>query len=159
MHHRIQLGYRTFLVKLRAHRGDPYNELGDRAADTAASSMDTPLIWDASSGRPLCRWKEENSPDEHTTVKFNKRLRLRLQQSLLSHPLEPKPAPLGRKWKRIEPVLGLEWVPWLHQAHLFCPGIGSAGRFARCLGASALVTQWASSEHPPPRAPRLRARQ
>ena len=111
LHHRTQLGYPTFLIKLKAHRGDPYNELGDRAADTAASSEDTPLIWDAPSGRPLYRWKEENSPDEHTTVKFSKRLRLHLQQSILSHPLEPKPAPLGRKWTRIEPVLGLEWVP------------------------------------------------
>ena len=58
LHHRTQLGYPTFLIKLKAHRGDPYNELGDRAADTAASSEDTPLIWDAPSGRPLYRWKE-----------------------------------------------------------------------------------------------------
>jgi len=59
LHHRTQLGYPTFLIKLKAHRGDPYNELGDRAADTAASTEDTPLIWDAPSGRPLYRWKGE----------------------------------------------------------------------------------------------------
>ena len=112
---------------------DPYNELGDRAADTAASSKDTPLFWDAPSGRPLYRWKEENSPDEHTTVKFNKRLRLHLQQSILSHPLEPKPAPLGRKWTRIEPVMGLEWVPCnpnstAHKDEILSPSLVSALR-------------------------------
>jgi hypothetical protein len=92
-----------------------------------------PLIWDAPSGRPLYRWKEENSPDEHTTVKFNKRLRLHLQQSLLSHPLEPKPAPLGRKWTRIEPVMGLEWVPCnpnstAHKDEILSPSLVSALR-------------------------------
>ena len=71
LHHRTQLGYPTFLIKLKAHRGDPYNELGDRAADTAASSEDTPLIWDAPSGRPLYRWKEENSPDEHLSPLYD----------------------------------------------------------------------------------------
>jgi ribonuclease HI len=32
LHHRVTLGFPTFFVKVRAHRGEPYNEAADRIA-------------------------------------------------------------------------------------------------------------------------------
>ena len=108
LHYRVARGYPTFLVKLKAHRGDPYNELGDRSADTAAASEDTELLWDAPSGRPIFCWTGP-AMEDYSSVKFTKRLRLHLQESLIANPLGPKPRPLGRRWKLIEPNLALKW--------------------------------------------------
>jgi len=51
LHHRVTLGFPTFFVKVRAHRGEPYNEAADRIASTAARDEDVPLLWNAPSGR------------------------------------------------------------------------------------------------------------
>jgi hypothetical protein len=40
LHHRVNLGFPTFLVKVRAHKGEPYNE-----AYTATNDEDVPLLW------------------------------------------------------------------------------------------------------------------
>jgi ribonuclease HI len=37
LHHRVNLGFPTFFVKVRAHRGEPYNEAADRLAYTATN--------------------------------------------------------------------------------------------------------------------------
>jgi hypothetical protein len=51
LHHRVTLGFPTFFVKVRAHRGEPYNEAADRIASTATMDEDVPLLWNAPSGR------------------------------------------------------------------------------------------------------------
>jgi hypothetical protein len=51
LHYRVNLGFPTFFVKVRAHRGEPYNEAADRIASTATRDEDVPLLWNAPSGR------------------------------------------------------------------------------------------------------------
>jgi ribonuclease HI len=51
LRHRVNLGFPTFFVKVRAHRGEPYNEAADRIASTATRDEDGPLLWNAPSGR------------------------------------------------------------------------------------------------------------
>ena len=51
LHHRVTLGFPTFFVKVRAHRGEPYNEAADRIASTGTRDEDVPLLWNAPSGR------------------------------------------------------------------------------------------------------------
>jgi ribonuclease HI len=38
------MGFPTFFVKVRAHRGEPYNEAADRIASTATEDEDAPLL-------------------------------------------------------------------------------------------------------------------
>jgi hypothetical protein len=41
---RVNLDFPTFLVKVRAHRGQHYNEAADRLAYTATNDEDVPLL-------------------------------------------------------------------------------------------------------------------
>jgi hypothetical protein len=45
------MGFLTFFVKVRAHRGEPYNEAADRVVYTATHDQDVPVLWNAPSGR------------------------------------------------------------------------------------------------------------
>ena len=36
LHHRVSMGFPTFFVKVRAHRGEPFNEAADRIASMAS---------------------------------------------------------------------------------------------------------------------------
>ena len=51
LHHRVSMGFPTFFVKVRAHRGEPFNEAADRIASMASEVDGAPLLWNAKSGR------------------------------------------------------------------------------------------------------------
>ncbi len=52
LHFRVNLGFPTFFVKVRAHRGEPYNEAADRIASMATHDEDVPLLWNAPPSDP-----------------------------------------------------------------------------------------------------------
>jgi hypothetical protein len=66
LHHRVTLGFPTFFfVKVRAHRGEPYNETDDRMTSTAARDEDVPLLWNAPNSRIIYQFAlDESSPEE-----------------------------------------------------------------------------------------------
>jgi len=64
LHHRVTMGFPTFFVKVRAHRGEPYNEAADRIASTATVDEDVPLLWNASSGRIIYQFAPDASDSE-----------------------------------------------------------------------------------------------
>ena len=53
LHYRVNLGFPTFLVKVRAHRGEPYNEAADRIASMSTKDKDVPCLWNAPSDRSI----------------------------------------------------------------------------------------------------------
>jgi hypothetical protein len=64
LHHRVTMGFPTFFVKVRAHRGEPYNEATDRIASTATGDEDVPLLWNAPSGRIIYQFAPDASDSE-----------------------------------------------------------------------------------------------
>jgi len=64
LHHRVTLGFPTFFVKVRAHRGEPDNEAADRIASTATRDEDVPLLWNAPSGRIIYQFAPDESSSE-----------------------------------------------------------------------------------------------
>jgi len=64
LHHRVTLGFLTFFVKVRTHRGEPYNEAADRIASTATRDEDVPLLWNAPSGRIIYQFAPDESSSE-----------------------------------------------------------------------------------------------
>ena len=73
LHHRVTLGFPTFFIKVRAHRGEPYNEAADRIASTATRDEDGPLLWNAPSGRIIYQFApdESNSEDDLYSASMN----------------------------------------------------------------------------------------
>jgi len=73
LHHRVTLGFPTIFVKVRAHRGEPYNEAADRIASTATRDEDVPLLWNAPSGRIIYQFApdESNSEDDLYSASMN----------------------------------------------------------------------------------------
>ena len=51
LHYSVNLDFPTFFVKVRAHRGEPYNEASDHIVSTATLHEDVPLLWNT----PSCR--------------------------------------------------------------------------------------------------------
>jgi ribonuclease HI len=66
LRHRVNLGFPTFFVKVRAHRGEPYNEAADRIASTATRDEDVPLLWNAPSGRIIHQFTPDPCEPEDT---------------------------------------------------------------------------------------------
>ena len=66
LHFRVDLGFPTFFVKVRAHRGEPYNEAPDRIASMATHDEDVPLLWNAPSGRIIYQFTPDPSDSEDT---------------------------------------------------------------------------------------------
>ena len=64
LHHRVTLGFPTFFVKVRAYRGEPYDEAADRIDSTAARDEDIPLLWNAPSGRIIYQFALDESSSE-----------------------------------------------------------------------------------------------
>ena len=71
---RVAAGANTFLIKIKAHRGEPLNEAADSRAEqgrTAHNAEDTneytpQLLWDHPSGKTIFSWKKnKNSTDAH----------------------------------------------------------------------------------------------
>ena len=57
LHHRVSMGFPTFFVKVRAHRGEPFNEAADRIASMASEVDGAPLLWNAKSGRIIYQFR------------------------------------------------------------------------------------------------------
>ena len=55
---RTTAGAATFLVKVKAHRGEPANEEADIQADKAISSKDVPTEWHDTTKRAVFTWQE-----------------------------------------------------------------------------------------------------
>ena len=53
-------------MKVRAYRGEPYNEAADRVALTATQNGDVPLLWNAPSGRIIYQFTPDPSDSEET---------------------------------------------------------------------------------------------
>jgi hypothetical protein len=51
-------------VKVRDHRGEPYNEAADRIASTATGDEDVPLLWNAPSGHIIYQFAPDASDSE-----------------------------------------------------------------------------------------------
>ena len=66
LHHRISHGWATVFLKVKSHRGEPCNELADRAADVGRSIPEAQ--WNQPSGRMLFRLTD-TSADGHSTVR------------------------------------------------------------------------------------------
>jgi hypothetical protein len=60
LHHRVTLGFPTFFVKVRDHRGELYNEAADWITSTSARDEDVPFLWNA----PCSLIIYQFSPDE-----------------------------------------------------------------------------------------------
>jgi hypothetical protein len=61
LHHRVSMGFPTFFVKVRAHRGEPFNEAADRIASMASEVDGAPLLWNAKSGRIIYQFAMDPS--------------------------------------------------------------------------------------------------
>jgi len=55
---RTTAGAATFLVRVKAHRGEPANEEADIQADKAISGKDIPTEWHDRSNRAVFTWQE-----------------------------------------------------------------------------------------------------
>ena len=55
---RTTAGAATFLVKVKAHRGEPANEEADIQADKAISGKDVPTEWHDRTNRAVFKWQE-----------------------------------------------------------------------------------------------------
>ena len=58
LQNRITAGAATFLVKVKAHRGEPANEEADIQADKAISGKDVPTEWHVRTNRSVFTWQE-----------------------------------------------------------------------------------------------------
>ncbi len=65
LHHRVTLDFPTFFVKVRTHRGEPYNEAADRIASTATRDGDVPLLWNAPSSHIIYQFAPDESNSEN----------------------------------------------------------------------------------------------
>ena len=66
LHYWVNLGFPTFFVKVRAHRGEPYKEAADRIASMATQDEDVPCLWNAPSGRIIYQFTPDPSDSEDT---------------------------------------------------------------------------------------------
>ena len=53
-------------MKVRAHRGEPYNEVADRIASTGTRDEDVSLLWNAPSGRIIYQFTPDPCESEDT---------------------------------------------------------------------------------------------
>jgi hypothetical protein len=56
---RVATGAATFLVKVKAHRGEPLNELADTLAEEAREAAKEHRAWSARTDRMVYQWEEE----------------------------------------------------------------------------------------------------
>jgi len=56
LHERIEQGLLTIFIKIKAHRGDPLNELADRWADEGRQSEN--IRWSLPTNRPIFYWTD-----------------------------------------------------------------------------------------------------
>jgi len=76
---RIEQGFLTIFIKIKAHRGDPLNEQADRWADEGRQSEN--IRWSLPSNRPIFYWTDNGTTHQspmNPTVK--KRINLQVSQ-------------------------------------------------------------------------------
>jgi len=79
---RIEQGLLTIFIKIKAHRGDPLNELADRWADEGRQSEN--IRWSLPTNRPILSWTDNGATHRspmNSTVK--KRIDLQVSQQQL----------------------------------------------------------------------------
>jgi hypothetical protein len=92
LHYRVNLGFPACFVKVRAQRGEPYNEAADRVASTATHDEDVPLLWNAPSGRIIYRFTPdpcESADTLYTAASMNDTIKkfIKSQAALSTLPL------------------------------------------------------------------------
>ena len=78
---RIEQGLLTIFIKIKAHRGDPLNELADRWADEGRQSEN--IRWSFPSNRPIFYWTDNGTTHRspmNPTVKTRINLQVSQQQ-------------------------------------------------------------------------------
>jgi len=75
---RIEQGLLTIFIKIKAHRGDPLNELADRWADEGRQSEN--IRWSLPTNRPIFSWTD-NGITPHSTMDLTVKKRIDLQVS------------------------------------------------------------------------------
>jgi len=73
---RITAGAATFLVKVKAHRGEPANEEADIQTDKAMSGKDVPTEWHDRTNRAVFTWQEPRRKLQEITLVCTCRLRM-----------------------------------------------------------------------------------
>jgi hypothetical protein len=66
LHHSVQHGVPTFLIKIKSHREEFFNERSDRAGDRGRDDAEAVTRWDRPSGRPIISWKDSDEDPEQT---------------------------------------------------------------------------------------------
>ena len=67
LHYSVQQGVPTFLIKIKSHRGEFFNEQSDRAADRGRDEEAAVMRWNRPSGRPIFSWKDSEEGPEQTS--------------------------------------------------------------------------------------------
>jgi len=65
-------GAASFLVNLKAHRGEPAHEETDIQADTAISSKDVPMQWQNRTNRAVFTWQEPRRKGDTVSYGYQK---------------------------------------------------------------------------------------
>ena len=63
---RVQMGARTFMVKVKAHRGEPLNELADTQAENARQLQDECRQWTVRTPSMTYEWSDNNGVKQTT---------------------------------------------------------------------------------------------
>ena len=114
LHYRVQRGFPTFFIKIRAHRGEPFNEAADRIAGRAGLEPMAPLLWNAPSGRPIFRFTTTMEDGTETSYQAcmndTVKKQIKVQAAILGkHPGRPS----GRLWTwtgSVRPSKGRELI-------------------------------------------------
>ena len=105
LHYRVKRGFPTFFIKIRAHRGEPFNEAADRTAGRVGSEPMAPLLWNAPSGRPIFRFKTTLEDGTESSYQACMNDTVKKQIKLQAATLGRQPGrPSGRLWISIGPV-------------------------------------------------------
>ena len=94
LHHRTAHGYSTVFLKVKSHRGEPSNEMADRAADRGRKEPDSQ--WDRPSGRLLIQWETEGEDGRpgHNSARWGAQVKKLIRTLAASTPpTRPKSRP------------------------------------------------------------------
>ena len=123
LHHRARKGLPTFFIKIRAHRGEPFNEAADRIAGRAGSEEGA-LLWNAPSGRPIFRFTTTSEDGSESIYRacMNDTIKKQIKHRAALIDCSVAVRPSGRCWtwtSSVRPCKGRE---------LTCPSLSAALR-------------------------------
>ena len=72
---RTECGARTCLVKIKAHRGEPLNELADTQAGEASQLAEDHLQWVQRTDRLIYEWQDKDGNTRTSTGTWSKAVR------------------------------------------------------------------------------------